>query len=288
MKRPPLTGLSSMTFQSSDVAKALAYYKDVHGWEDQLLQTDRLGNLVSASVRINDRQWVELKPETAPQTDRLLQFGFEVADAEAMRLYLAANGWDVPGAVELNRYGNRSFVVSDPDGHAVEFVQYLPEGWPARTKGEATGSCPLSTCMMHLGFSVYSLEKSLGFYRELLGCREFWRGSSDEKTLAWVQLKLPDDENYIELMLYDQTPSLEWLGVLNHFGLEVFAMPETMEEASRRIGTRPYPREVGYSIGKCRHRLANVYDPDGTRAEFMERRTFDGSETLSSLLPAPH
>jgi len=140
---------------------------------------------------------------------------------------------------------------------------------------------------MHLGFAVASLDKSLAFYRELLGCVEFWRGSSNEETLAWVQMSLPDDSNYIELMLYDQPPTLEWLGVLNHFGLEVTSMAATMEEASGRIGAKPYPREVSYSIGKCRHRLANVYDHDGTRAEFMERSTFDGQPTPSSTLPAP-
>jgi hypothetical protein len=88
-------------------------------------------------------------------------------------------------------------------------------------------------------------------------------------------------------MLYDEPPTLEWLGVLNHFGLEVTQMAPVMEEVSRRVGVKPYPREVGYSIGKCRHRLANVYDPDGTRAEFMERSTFDGIPTPSSPLPGP-
>jgi lactoylglutathione lyase len=287
-QRPAVTGLASMTFQSSDPAKALAYYRDVHGWEDHYLRTDAQGNLTNAFVKVNARQWVELRPETAPQTDRLIQFAFEVADAEAMRLYLADRGWKVPASVSMSLLGNLGFLVNDPDGHLVEFIQLSPKGWPSRTRGEPAGLKPLSTTLMHLGFSVYSLDASLKFYRDLLECREFWRGSSDEKTLAWVQMKLPEDENYIELMLYDQPPTLEWLGVLNHFGLEVFSMSETMEEASRRMGPRPYPREVGYSIGKCRHRLANVYDPDGTRAEFMERKTFDGSVTPSSPLPAPH
>jgi len=286
--RPALTGLAYMAFQSSDPKRALGYYRDVHGWDDQFLTTDKKGTLTVALIRINDRQWVELRPESAPKTDRLLGFGLEVADAEAMRLHLQSRNWPVPDQTTISATGNLSFVVADPDGHAVEFVQLQPKGWPRRTtRGGDGASRALSTCLMHVGFSVFALDKALTFYRDLLGCQEFWRGSQNDRTLAWVHLKLPEDHNYVELMLYDEPPSLEWLGVLNHFGLEVASIPETMEEASRRIGTRPYPREVAYSIGKCRHRLANVSDPDGTRAEFMERSTFDGAVTPSSTLPAP-
>jgi hypothetical protein len=62
-----------------------------------------------------------------------------------------------------------------------------------------------------------------------------------------------------------------------------------MEEVSRRMEGRfrEFPRTVEYNIGKCRHRLANVFDPDGTRASFMERGTFDGSVTPSATVPPP-
>jgi catechol 2,3-dioxygenase-like lactoylglutathione lyase family enzyme len=286
-KRPKLVGLSHMAFQSSAIEKALAYYRDVHGYEEQLLLKDSKGRVERAFVMVNKVQWVELQPEHRPKSDRLIQFGFQVEDAEAMRAYLAFKGVEVPDSTSMSAIGNRSFLVKDPDGHTVEFVQCLARGWPAKAAGLSPGPPALSTCLMHLGFDVYSLDKAMAFYRDILGCVEFWRGSSDERNLAWVQLKLPEDENYIELMLYDEPPSLEWLGVLNHFGLEVASMPATMEEASRRIGPKEYPRDVGYSIGKCRHRLANIYDPDGSRAEFMERGTFDGSITPSSSLPPP-
>ena len=97
---------------------------------------------------------------------------------------------------------------------------------------------------MHIGFDVSSMEKSMAFYRDTLECAEFWRGSRDEP------------------------PTLERHGVLNHFGLEVHSVPAAMEEVSRRMEgpSREFPRKVEYNIGKFRHRLANVFDPDGTRA----------------------
>jgi catechol 2,3-dioxygenase-like lactoylglutathione lyase family enzyme len=287
-RRPRLLGLSHMTFQSSDIEKALAYYRDIHGYEDHLRLNGPDGRLERAYVRINEVQWIELRPESAPKTDRLIQFGLQVEDAEAMRAYLESRGVAVPREASRGPTGNLSVLVKDPDGHGLELVQYLPEGWPARVAGKSTGAGVLSHCLMHIGFDVASMDASMAFYRDTLECVEMWRGSSDERTLAWVHLKLPEDKNYLEFMLYDEPPSLERLGVLNHFGLEVPSLSAVMEEASRRMALGgEYPRTVQYRIGKCRHRLANVFDPDGTRAEFMERGTFDGSVTPSSPLPAP-
>jgi catechol 2,3-dioxygenase-like lactoylglutathione lyase family enzyme len=280
--------LSHMTFQSSDVEKALAYYRDLHGWEEQLILKSGGGRVDRAFVMINEAQWVELRPEHAPKTDRLIQFGFQVGDAEAMREHLAARGVAVPAAVGRSALGNLGFAVKDPDGHTLEFVQNNASGWPARAAGKGPGPRALSRCMMHMGFDVFSMDTAMAFYRDILGCVEMWRGSMDDRKLAWVQLKLPDDRNYIEFMLYDEQPDLERLGVFNHFGLEVASIPATMEEvAGRAKGAPSFPRRVEYSVGKCKHRLANVFDPDHTRAEFMERSTFDGSVCPSATVPAP-
>jgi catechol 2,3-dioxygenase-like lactoylglutathione lyase family enzyme len=286
--RPRLIGLAHMTFQSSDIEKALEFYRGVLGWED-IVRMEGSGKLERALARINGRQWIELRPELTPRSDRLVDFGFLVEDAEAMRAYLGASGMAVPPSASTGATGNLGFSVEDPDGHRVWFTELLPGGWPAREAGKAAGLAPMSACMMHLGFDVRSMEASMAFYRDILGCVEFWRGSDNGRTLSWVQLKLPEDPkgNYIEFMLSERQPSLEDLGVFNHFGIEVASMHMTMEEASRRLSERPYPRAVEYSIGTCRHRLANVYDPDGSRAEFMERGTFDGSVTPSSSLPPP-
>jgi catechol 2,3-dioxygenase-like lactoylglutathione lyase family enzyme len=287
-RRPRIVGLSHMTFQARDVEKALAYYRDIHGYSDELRLTDPDGRVSHAFVRINDAQWIELRPESAPKTDRLIRFGLQVDDAKAMRAYLGSRGVAVPSSTSIGAIGNLSFDAKDPDGHVVEFIQYLPEGWPARVAGRSPGAGVLSRCLMHIGFDVSSMEDSMAFYRDILECVEFWRGSSDDRTLSWVHLKLPEDRNYVEFMLYDEPPTLERLGVLNHFGLEVPSVPAAVEEVSRRIGgPRKFPRKVEYSVGTCRHRLANVFDPDGTRAEFMERGTFDGSVTPSSTVPAP-
>ena len=148
-RRPGIIGLSHMTFQASDVEKALAYYRDILGYADQLRLTDDDGSVGRAFVRINDVQWIELRPQSAPKTDRLIQFGLQVEDAEAMRANLASRGIAFSSLTSLGAIGNRAFHVKDPDGHTVEFVQCLPEGWLARARpGRARepASCHTVSC----------------------------------------------------------------------------------------------------------------------------------------------
>ena len=127
----------------------------------------------------------------------------------------------------------------------------------------------------------------MAFYRDVLGCREMWRGSRDRKQLSWVQLTLPDSIDYIEFMLYDAPPLLERLGVLNHFGLEVPDIRNAKELLEGRRGFAAYTRPLEPVIGVCHHRILNTFDPDGSRAELMERATYDGLPRPSTHEPPP-
>lgn len=287
VKRPKIIGLSHMAFQAHDIEKTLAFYKDILGYEDVVCLSGTDDEPERIFIRISGTQFIELQPEREPMTDRLIQFGFIVEDIEALQKYLASRGVAVPKATSIGSTGNPRFHLKDPDGHVVEFLQYIPDGWPLRTAGKMQGTNYLSTCLMHIGFTVYSLERSLAFYRDILDFTEIWRGSSDNKKLDWVQLRLPEDKNYIELMLYDDPLSIERLGVLNHYGLEVPSVPAAVESLTKLPAFSSYPRAVVHKIGTCRHRLSNLFDPDGTRVELMERATFDGSVTPSSAAPPP-
>ncbi len=79
-----------------------------------------------ALIKINDQQYVELyQGPLDPVQFQLVNFGFQVTDAEACRESLASNGVSVPPAVTTNALGNLSFFTTDPDGHLNEWVQYL-------------------------------------------------------------------------------------------------------------------------------------------------------------------
>jgi lactoylglutathione lyase len=286
-KRPHIVGLSHAAFFVHDVEKARAFYKSFLGFEEpfSLKKTD--GSLDLTYIKINDRQWMELFVERGQGTNRFYQVAFEVDDAEAMRAYLASRGIKTPDKVNKGRIGNLNFSVKDPDGHVAEFVQYLSDGWTLRDAGKHLPAELLSTHLKHVGFVVDSLERSLKFYRDILGCRETWRGNGPGQQLQWVNLKVPDGDDYIELMLYTDPPSPMRLGSMNHISLEVADVTRTAAVLEARPWFKEYGRPLTVRTGINRKRQLNVFDPDSTRTEFMEPKTVDGLLVPSSTAKPP-
>jgi lactoylglutathione lyase len=186
-----------------------------------------------------------------------------------------------------NRILNMSFSVKDPDGHTVEFVQYLPGSETLRAKGKFAGPERISGRMAHFGILVGELEAAMKFYRDTLGFRETWRGSRDGKVLNWVNMEFPDGGDYIEFMLYDRMPPPDQRGTQHHICLLV---PD-LDRARARLEANPwrknYARPLEIRTGVNRKRQMNLYDPDGTRVELMEPHTVDGNPAPSSAAPPP-
>ena len=208
-----------------------------------------------------------------------------------MRVYLRSKGVKVPDKVGKGRIKNSNYMITDPDGHLVEIVQYEPDGASMLAKGKFMDENPagprISKRIAHLGIIVSSLEASKKFYGDILGFKEFWRGSKDEKVLSWVNMRVPDGEDYLQFMLYDTMPDLKTLGTLHHICLEV---PD-VEKAKAILDARParaaHTRPIEPRTGTNRKRQMNLYDPDGTRSELMEPKTVDGVPTPPSKAAPP-
>lgn len=285
--RPKIVGLSHIGVFVQDIEKSLVFYRDFLGFEEQFQLTEPDGRLALKFMKINDRQFIELFPERNPEDDRLYQVAFIVEDAEALRLHLKANGIEVPEKVKKGRIGNLNFSIKDPDGHVLEFVQYLSDGWTLQDAGKHLGARRMSVRMKHIGFTVKSLEKSLPFYRDVLGCTEVWRGSSDGARLSWVNMRLPDSDDYLELMMQYEPLPRERMGALNHMSLEVDDILEAVEEVAARAAGGVYEKPITHKIGINRKRQCNLFDPDLTRAELMEPWTVDGMSPVWFQPPEP-
>ncbi|MEZ5400869.1 MAG: VOC family protein [Bryobacteraceae bacterium] len=284
-KRPRITGVAHVAYFVHDIEKAREFYKDFLGYGEPFDLKNSDGSLALTFIKINDRQYIELFPEKAPGTDRLNHISIETDDAEAMRLYLKAKGVAVPDKLPKGRIGNMNFTVKDPDGHGVEIVQYAKDGWSMRDKGKFVGAKRISTRLLHTGIIVGSVEASLAFYRDILGFVEFWRGSSNGKMLSWMNLRVPDGDDYIEFMLYDQLPEPTKRGSQHHICLVVDDMEQAVAELKARAAH--YSRPIEIRTGINRKRQANLFDPDGTRTELMEPNTVDGVPAKSSTAPPP-
>jgi len=286
-RRPAILGISHAAFYVTDMARARAFYENYLGFASPFtLPRQHGGELVW--IKINDRQTVELFPgsEVSPQADRLYHIAIETDDAEAMRVYLQAKGIPVPEKTPVGKIGNANYFIKDPNGNTVEIVQYLPESWSKREAGRFLPDTRIATRLRHVGIMVGQLDASLKFYGDILGFREIWRGGAG-KLLSWVNLQVPDGEDYIEFMLYDQTPTPEMLRTKHHICLEVenvAAAEKILQNRTLPEGCKsPTPMKTGIN-GK---RQINCFDPDGTRVEIMEPGTVDGLPRASSSAPPP-
>jgi lactoylglutathione lyase len=274
--RPRIVGLSHIGLFAHDLTKSIEFYQDFLGFEEQFELTEADGTVALKFMKINDRQFIELFPERDSADERLYQVAFIVENVEALRLFMKSRGIEVPERVNKGRIGNLSFSTRDPDGHILEFVQYSPDGWTLKDSGKHLGERRISARLKHIGFTVRSLNSSLAFYRDVLGCTETWRGSGDGKSLSWVNMKLPDSDEYLELMLYDESLSRERLGILNHMSLEVDDVGTAVEILTERAASGLYEKPIQPRTGINRKRQLNLFDPDLTRAELMDAVTVDG------------
>ncbi len=284
--RPPITGVAHIALYSHDIEKTREFYRGMLGLGEPYSLNNPGGGFAMTFFKVNERQYVEIFPEKQPGTDRLAHISVETPDIEGMRRYLESKGVAVPKQANTGRIENRSFNVKDPDGHTVEFVQYMPDGWSVREKGKHL-STGVSSRILHIGILVGALEPAMKFYRDTLGFTEIWRGSKEGKTLDWVNMKVPDGGDYIEFMLYSKLPDETKRGSQHHICL---AAPD-MAEAVKRIEALParknYTRPLEPRTGTNRKRQLNLFDPDGTRTELMELGTVDGKPTPSSPAPPP-
>jgi lactoylglutathione lyase len=288
VRRPRILGIAHMALYVTDLQKARAFYRDFLGYEEPYVLKREDGSDRIAFIKINDQQYIELFAGNPRQDGgHLNHISFLTDSAEGMRKFLAARGVMVPESVGKGRIGNLNFNILDPDGHTVEIVQYEADGWTKLQQGKFMPDTRISTHIAHLGVMVGALDPAMKFYGEILGFREFWRGSSNGKELSWVNMRVPDANDYLEFMLYSQFPDAEQMGGKNHICLVTDDISKTVAILEARPARKNYPRPIEIRIGKNGKRQANLFDPDGTRIELMEPNTADGKPVPSSTALPP-
>lgn len=283
---PRILGLSHMALFVSDLEKSRAFYRDFLGFaEVYKLQRPDGGDRI-AFIKINEEQYIELFAEPPKDDGRVNHIALYTDDTAGLQKVLAARG--VKSAPpKRGKINNTQFGVVDPDGHNVEITKYEPDGWSVREKGKFIPESRISARIGHLGVLVGALAPSLAFYQGQLGFQEIWRGGPSPKQLSWVNLRVPNGDDYLELMLYDELPPPGERGGKNHICLIVPDVAAALARLESRPARKAYGRPLEMKVGINRKRQANLFDPDGTRVELMEPTTVDGKPTPSSTAPPP-
>jgi catechol 2,3-dioxygenase-like lactoylglutathione lyase family enzyme len=279
--RPSIVGVAHIGLKTDNLTAAREFYGHVLGFAEAFSLDKPTGGLMLTYFKVNDHQYIEIFPELkSPTEDRLSHIAFETADANKLRDYLANRGVGVPAALKPGLDGNLSFMVKDPDGHNVEFVQYLPGSLHSRNFGESLPDTRISDHMIHVGVTVADRAAADRFYGEILGFKLMWQGGMRDDRTDWVDMRVPEGTDWLEYMLNVHNPSPRALGVMHHFALGV----KNIQPAYHTVAERGYKAEAP-KIGRDGKWQLNLYDPDLTRAELMEFRPVEKPCCSPMILP---
>ena len=264
--RPAIPGVAHIGLRTNDLAAARNFYGHALGFEEPFSLDKPSGGLLLTYFKVNDHQYIEVFPELkSADQDRLYHIAFETTNAQQLRDYLASRGVKVPDALRTGRDGNVSFMIEDPDGHNVEFVEYMPGSLHTTNFGKFLGSSRVSDHIIHVGVTVRDRAAADHLYRDILGFHETWHGGMKDDRTDWVDMRVPDGTDWLEYMLNVHNPSPRTLGVMHHLALGVPSVEAGYKAVVER-GLKPEKPQIGRD-GKWQ---LNLYDPNFTRAELME------------------
>lgn len=265
-ERPPIIGLAHVGLFVSDISKAQEFYGHVLGYDHFSLDKPG-GGLMLNYYKVNDHQYIEIYPGLkGDEQDRLSHVAFETTDARKLRDYLASKGIKVPASLKPGLDKNLSFMVDDPEGRRIEFVQYMPGSLHETRFGKLLPDTRVSDHMIHSGFIVHDRAAEDRFYKDILGFTVMWYGGRKEGVPNWVDMRVPDGDDWLEYMLLVTNPSPKSRGVNNHIALGVKSIQVADKMVVSRMATPPEQPKIGLD-GKWQ---LNLYDPDLTRVELME------------------
>jgi len=314
-QRPRLVGISHIAVRVKDLSAARHFYGDLFGYEEAFtVKKDHTavvqgglppGQVSAVFFKVNNRQYIVVMPETAPDQPRYVDTAIETDNAEAMRLYLRSIGVAVPDKLERTPTHDLAFHIKDPDGNPYEIMQYTPESLSVQTVGKFLGDQRASKRILHVGISI-SKQETADFYLKGFSLREFWRADPSMSALGATtkkqppagplyanlsNLKLPEADDYIEWSLShgqrpDTKPGAPRVGG-GHIALLVDDMAKAVEFVKAKPAWKDYARAAQQEAhtGVNHKWQGNFFDPDGTRSEFMEADTADGFPSPMSHAP---
>lgn len=267
VERPPIVGVAHIGLKTKDLAASREFYGHYLGFQEPFSLDKPAGGLMLTYFKINDHQYIEVFPELKSDTeDRLSHIALETTNIQQLRDYLASKGVKVPDKLKTGLDGNVSMMLKDPDGHNVEFVQYMPGSLHSKNFGKFLPDTRISQRIIHVGITVKDRAAADAFYRDILGCHDIWHGGMKDDRVDWVDMRVPEGTDWIEYMLNVNNPSPKSLGVMHHLALGV----PSVDAAYKTLQGRDMKIDQGPKIGRDGKWQLNLYDPDLTRAELME------------------
>ena len=286
----PILGLAQVTFKVSDLNKSRGYYTGVLGFSEAFDLKDTSGNVTSAYFKVNDEQYIEIVPGLKPDDlVREARVVIQAADLNKLHGIYQDRGVN-PGPITTGPDGNPVFRVTASNGAIIDFLQYAPGSQQSLARGKFLTNERISTHLLHAGVMLKDpalrpfFTDTLGFGRILPGTRGDYIELPASDTNLQTRNPPLDPKNPATLAQYTR----EVYGAVYHFSLEVPDMRAVRDLVQKRGGYNDVQVRVAMGRGQRRW-LMHIYDPDGTRAEFLETplRDLPPNTVMAPGAPAP-
>jgi len=120
--------------------------------------------------------------------------------------------------------------------------------------------------LLHTRYRVTDLEKTVAFYRDVLGLTESRRHTSGRGSQL-VFFKAPGSDEEIEICKFDESGPVVAGPDLTHLALEV----DSLEDSGRDSPTKGYPLSDGPHRSGSGDAIAFIDAPEGYEIELIER-----------------
>jgi len=120
--------------------------------------------------------------------------------------------------------------------------------------------------LLHTRYRVTDLEKTVAFYRDVLGLKEVRRHTSGRGSQL-VFLKAPQSEEEIELCKFDESGPVKVGPDLTHLAFEV----DDIEAFAKETAAKGYPLSDGPHPNGQGGAIAFIDAPEGYEVELIQR-----------------
>lgn len=270
-----ITGIAHNAMKVTDMQKALDFYCGEIGFQKAFELPDKNGNPWIVYLKICDGYFLELFYDGVRERDPAYDSGrigyhhwcVSAGDLDGLARKAFEKGWIPEPKTGLGRDLNRNLWLHDPDGNALELVQYDPES-PQMKSNEAPYAFDGKgfTGIGHVAFTVSDMEKALDFYCDRLGLKLIY-SLDDEQGKPWLNYLRVRDGSYLELFYggREKAAETEQAAGFLHVCLECDELPGTVES----LRAKGVPIDVEPKQGGDRNWQAWTHDPDGNKIELM-------------------
>ncbi|MDB6154882.1 MAG: Glyoxalase/bleomycin resistance protein/dioxygenase [Chthoniobacteraceae bacterium] len=122
------------------------------------------------------------------------------------------------------------------------------------------------TRLLHTRYRVHDLEKTVSFYRDVLGLQEVERFTSP-RGAQLVFFKAPQSEELIELCKFDGSGPVQVGPDLTHIAFEV----EDLQAFAKETASKGYPLSDGPVTTSTGSLIAFIDAPEGYEIELIQK-----------------